>query len=417
MFAWARGEGAGMDLVEVDDLTAGLARFVDSVVVPLEDENAALLEDHRGAFYTERGGYSPAVVELIRQTRMESAKAGYYAMFCPTDIGGGGLSRRMELLTHEFLARRYGPARLLPFETVAHWAFGPSFMCSHFSPALRSRLLDDIVGGRVGMCFGMSEPDAGSDPWMMSTKAVRDGDEWVITGSKQWTSNGPHADYCYLFAVTDPTLVRGRRGGISCFVVPMDSPGVSVDSVIKFFGDAGGDEAILSFSEVRVPEENLVGTEGEGFKLALGGVSVGRVYNSGRALGYSQWALRQATEYAKSRVTFGKPIAEHQGVSFKLADSAMEIYAARHAALDLTARLDRGEVAIRELAMTKAFCCETMLRVADRAMQVCGAMGLTNETYLYRVWHLARTLQLADGSSVILRQTIVSRLLKGELDF
>jgi acyl-CoA dehydrogenase len=338
-------------------------------------------------------------------------------MFCPTDIGGGGLGRTAQLLTYEFLAQHYGPARFLPMETIAHWAFGPSFICSHLSPELRSGLLDDIVGGRVGLCFGMSEPDAGSDPWMMTTRAVRDGEEWVITGTKQWTSNGPHADYCYLFAVTDADLARARRGGISCFVVPMTAPGVAVDSVIKMFGEVGGNEAILSFTGVRVPASHLVGTEGEGFKLAIGGVSLGRVYNSGRALGYSQWALRQATEYARHRIAFGRPIAEHQGVSFKLADSAMEIYAARHAALDLTARLDRGEVAIRELAMTKAFCCETMLRVADRAMQVCGGMGLTNEMHLHRVWHIARQLQLADGSVEILRQTIATRLLRGELDF
>jgi len=406
-----------MELTEIHEVTAGLARFIDSVVIPLEDENDELMHDQRGAFYTERGGYSPAVVELIRHTRMESAKAGYYAMFCPADIGGGGLGRTAQLLTYEFLAKRYGPARMLPFETIAHWAFGPSFLCSHFSPELRSALLPEIVSGRVGMCFGMSEPDAGSDAWMMRTRAVPDGDCWVINGTKQWTSNGPHADYCYLFAVTDPALARERRGGISCFAVPMDAPGVAVDSVIKLFGDVGGNEAILSFTDVRVPAASLVGAEGQGFKLALGGVSLGRVYNSGRALGYSQWALRQATEYARARTTFGRPIAEHQGISFKLADSAMEIYAARHAALDLTARLDRGEVAIRELAMTKAFCCETMLRVADRAMQVCGGMGLTNETLLYRVWHLARALQLADGSAEILRETIATRLLRGELDF
>lgn len=402
---------------DIDELTSGLARFIDSVIIPLEDDNAALLEDGRGEFYTAMGGYSPAVVELIRRSRMESAKAGYYAMFCPTDVGGGGLGRRAQLLTYEFLTRRYGPARMLPYETIAHWAFGPSFICSHFSAGLRSRLLDDIVSGRVGMCFGMSEPDAGSDARMMKTRAVRDGDEWVINGTKQWTSNGPHADYCYLFAVTNPDLARERRGGISCFVVPMDAPGAAVDSVIRIFGEVGGNEAILSFTDVRVPADNLVGEEGQGFKLAIGGVSLGRVYNSGRALGYSQWALRQATEYAKSRVTFGKPISEHQGVSFKLAESAMEIYGARHAALDLTDRLDRGEVAIRELAMTKALCCETMLRVADRAMQVCGGMGITNETHLYRIWHMARALQLADGSGEILRQTIATRLLRGELDF
>lgn len=406
-----------MELTEIHEVTDGLARFIDNVVIPLEDENAGLLKDHRGAFFTDRGGYSPAVVDLIRRTRVESAKAGYYAMFCPADIGGGGLGKTEQLLTYEFLTRRYGPARMLPYETIAHWAFGPSFLCSQFTPDLRETLLDDIVSGRVGMCFGMSEPDAGSDAWMMRTKAERDGDEWVINGTKQWTTNGPHADYCYLFAVTDPVRARERRGGISCFVVPMNSPGARVDSVIKIFGDVGGNEAILSFTDVRVPAANLVGTEGQGFKLAIGGVSLGRVYNSGRAIGYSQWALRQATEYARTRVSFGKPIAEHQGVSFKLADSAMEIYAARHAALDLTARLDRGELAIRELAMTKAFCCETMLRVADRAMQVCGGMGITNETNLYRIWHMARALQLADGSSEILRQTIATRLLKGELTF
>jgi acyl-CoA dehydrogenase len=409
--------GTVLDKEEIDELIAGLARFIDSVIVPLEDNNAKLLEDRRGAFYTDQGGYSPEVVALIRKARQESAKAGYFAMFCPTEVGGGGLGRTAQLLTYEFLARRYGPARMLPLETIAHWAYGPSFLCSHFSPELRSRLLDDVVSGRAGMCFGMSEPDAGSDPWMMQTRAVKDGDEWIINGSKQWTSNGPHADYCYLFAVTEPDLVKQRKGGISCFVVPMDSPGASVDSVIRIFGEVGGNEAILSFTDVRVPKENLLGAEGQGFRLAIGGVSMGRVYNSGRALGYSQWALRQATEYAQVRMTFGRPIAEHQGVSFKLADSAMEIYAARHAALDLTARLDRGELAIRELAMTKALCCETMLRVADRAIQICGGMGITNEAHLYHVWHTARLLQLADGSAEILRQTIAQRLLRGELDF
>ncbi len=403
--------------VDIDELIAGLGRFVDTVVIPLEEENAGLLGDERGRLYDERGGYSPAVVDLIHRARMESAQAGYFAMFCPTDVGGGGLGRTAQLLAYEFLYKKYGPGRRLPYETIAHWAFGPSFLCSHFTATLKERVLDNIMSGRDGLCFGMSEPDAGSDAWMMRTNAYRDGEEWVINGTKQWTSNAPHATYCYLFAITDSTLARERRGGISCFLVPMSAPGVSVDSVIKILGDVGGDEAIVSFSDVRIPADHLVGTEGQAFKLAIGGVSLGRVYNSGRALGFSQWALRQATEYAKSRITFGKPIAEHQGVSFKLADSAMEIYAARHAALDLAARLDRGEVAIRELAMTKAFCCETMLRVADRTMQVCGGMGLTNELNLYRVWHLARVLQLADGSGEILRQTIASRLFKGELDF
>jgi acyl-CoA dehydrogenase len=401
---------------DIEEVTAGLSRFIETIVIPIEDEHEELFRDH-SELYGADGGYSSAVVDLIRKVRVESAKAGFYAMFCPEDIGGGGLGRRAQLLTYEYLTHRYGPARSLPYETIAHWAFGPSFLCQHFSRTLRDRLLDDVVSGRVGMCFGMSEPDAGSDPWMMRTTAVRDGDDWVINGTKQWTTNGPHADYCYLFAVTDPETVKNRRGGVSCFIVPMRSEGAAVDSVIKMFGEVGGNEAILSFRDVRVPADHLVGEEGQGMKLALGGVSLGRVYNSGRALGYSRWALEQAVDYARSRQTFGKPIGDHQGVSFKLADSAMEIYAARNAALNLTDRLDRGEKAIRELAMTKALCCEGMLRVADRAMQVCGGMGITNEMHLYKIWHMARALQLADGSGEILRVTIASRLLRGEIAF
>jgi acyl-CoA dehydrogenase len=273
------------------------------------------------------------------------------------------------------------------------------------------------MAGRVSMCFGMSEPNAGSDAWMMSTRAVRDGDGWLISGTKQWTSNSPYADYCYLFAVTDPVIHRERRGGVSCFVVPMSAPGVSVDSVIRMFGDVGGNEGIVSLVDVRVPAVNLIGAEGEGFRLAMGGVSLGRVFNSGRALGLSRWALERAVDYAKTRRAFGRPIAEHQGVSFKLAESAMDIYAAKGAARDLTERLDRGEKAIRELAMSKAICVEAFLRVADRCMQVCGAMGLTNELQMYKAWHTARALQLADGSAEILRETIAKRLLRGDVSF
>jgi acyl-CoA dehydrogenase len=403
--------------VDVDQLIAGLRDFIDRVVVPLEDSHSALLSDHRGDFYDDRGGYSAGVVDLIRRTRMESARAGYYGMFCPPEIGGGGLGNRINLLAYEFITRHYGPQYMLPIHTIAHWATGPSFLCAEFTESLSARLLDRISSGEVGMCFGMSEPDAGSDPWMMRTRAVRDGDDWVINGVKQWITNSPHADYCYLFAVTDPDRVRERTGGISCFVVSMSTPGVSVDSVIRILGEVGGNEGILSFADVRVPGDSLVGQEGAGFKLAMRGVGYGRVFNSARALGYSRWALEKAAKYAGTRVTFGKRIGEHQGVSFKLAESAMDIYGARHAALDMATRLDLGQPAIREMAMSKALCCEAMLRVADRCMQVCGGMGVTNEMGLYKVWLTARTLQLADGSGEILRETVAKRLLRGDLDF
>jgi acyl-CoA dehydrogenase len=402
--------------ISMDDLTDGLGRFVDSVVLPLEEERRDLFENPR-LTYRDDGAFAPEVQALIRRVKVASADAGYYQMFCPTSIGGGGLGKRHMFDAYEYLYRRYGPSRRLPYETISHWATGPSFLCEGFTPEARDEVLEDVVGGKVGMCFGMSEPDAGSDAWMMTTRAVRDGTEWVISGTKQWTTNSPIAEFCYLFAVTDPALHRERRGGVTCFIVPMQSPGVRVDSVIRMFGEIGGNEGIVSFNDVRVPDRYLVGSEGGGFKLALGGVSLGRVYNSARAVGLARWLLERAVEHARVRVTFGKPIVEHQGVSFKLADSAMEIYAARAAALDLTSRLDAGEPAIRELAMTKAFCAEMFLRVADRCMQVCGAMGLTNEMHMYAAWHQARAMQLADGSAEILRVTVANRLLRGELDF
>jgi acyl-CoA dehydrogenase len=404
------------DEVETSEVISGLLAFIDAVVLPLEDKNADLLHDPRN-LYDARGALAPAATALAREVRIASAAADYYGMFCPTEIGGGGLGSRAMLEAYESVYRRYGPARLLVEAVIAHWASGPSFLCAGFSPGMRDTLLADIMAGRVSTCFGMSEPNAGSDAWMMSTHARKDGDGWVISGTKQWTSNAPYADFCYLFAVTDPVIHRERKGGVSCFLVPMAAPGVSVDSVIRMFGHIGGNEAIVSFTDVRVPAANLIGAEGEGFRLAMGGVSLGRVFNSGRALGLSRWALERAVDYAKTRQTFGRPIAEYQGVSFKLAECAMDIYAAKGAARDLTERLDRGERPIRELAMSKAICAEAFLRVADRCMQVCGAMGLTNELEMYKAWHSAKAMQLADGSAEILRETIAKRLFRGEVRF
>jgi acyl-CoA dehydrogenase len=197
--------------------------------------------------------------------------------------------------------------------------------------------------------------------------------------------------------------------------MPMSTEGVAIDSVIRLMGDFGGNEAILSFTDVRVPATALVGDLDNGSRLAMGGVSIGRTYNAARSVGLARWALEKATDYAKIRVTFGHPIAEYQGVSFQLAESAMDVHAAWLVALDLGERLDRGERAVAEMAMAKAFCVEACYRVYERAMQIHGGMGLTNEVGLYKGWHQARRLKIADGSSEILRRTIANRVLAGDL--
>jgi acyl-CoA dehydrogenase len=397
------------------EVLAGLRSFIDSYVVPLETENAGLLKDR--CRYTEHGGYTADYVKLLKTVRAESARAGYYTMFCPEDIGGGGLGYEVMVRAYEMLYHLYGPGRSLVTSTLAHWTTGPSYLCSHLSGPLREALLDDIVSGQVSMCFAMSEPDGGSDAWNMSTAAVRDGGQWCVNGTKQWITGSPYADYCFLFAVTDRTLARARKGGITCFLVPMTSPGVSVDSVIRMFGHIGGNEGIVSFTDVRVPDEHVVGELGAGMHLALRGVNNGKVYNSGVAVGIARWAFEIAAEYAGTRHTFGAPISRHQGVSFKLADSAIEIHAARLVALDLARRLDQGELALRELAMSKVHCVEAAYRVVERCMQVCGAMGLTNEMRLTDGWHHLRSLFLADGSAEVLRRAIANYVLKGDRSF
>jgi acyl-CoA dehydrogenase len=332
-------------------------------------------------------------------------------------VGGGGLGPVALYAAWEGISHHTGPGRLLADQVIGHWTSGPSFLLGELQPALRDGVVDDVMSGTSTVCFAMSEPDAGSDAWAMSTRAVRDGDEWVINGTKQWISNSPHAKYAFVWAVTDDEMRKGRSGGISCFLVPTATPGFQVDSVLKLFEHAGGNEGIVSFTDVRVSDDHVVGSLHRGFDLALRGVSDGRIYNAGHCVGMARWALEQATEHARTRKTFGKTISEYQGVTFQLAECAMEIYAAKTMSLDCARRFERGERALKELDMMKAYTTEACFRVIDRCMQVCGGMGLTNEMRLVAGWHFARMVRIADGTGEIMRRNIANRLLKGDLAF
>jgi acyl-CoA dehydrogenase len=215
--------------------------------------------------------------------------------------------------------------------------------------------------------------------------------------------------------VTDNGLRKERRGGVSCFVVPASARGFSIDSVISLFGQNGGHEGIVSFSDVRVPKAALVGELNQGFALAMTGVSTGRLYNAARCVGLSQWVLNKASAFAGQRVTFGRPIAEYQGVSFQLADCAMDVYAADMMGRHCADRLASGVRSDDHVAMAKVYATEACFRVYDRCMQIFGGMGLTNEMKLTEGWHQARIVRIADGSSEILRRNIGRALTLGRL--
>ncbi|WP_416897822.1 MAG: acyl-CoA dehydrogenase family protein [Minwuia sp.] len=400
---------------DVKDVVEGLLAFARSEVVPRHEKHRELLEDGRRR-YAEDGRIAPDVQALIREVRMAASEAGYYQMCVPESLGGGGLGMQAYYAGWQALFHALGPQYWLMLYCVSHWAFGPSRLLERVTDRARDEILEPLMKGEKGMCFGLSEPGAGSDASMIRTKAVPDGDGWVIEGRKIWTTNSPTADYCILFAVTDPERAAARKGGISAFLVPTNAPGFEVQRVVKMFGHIGGDEAELRFEGLRVEPWQVVGELHQGFANALYGVSLGRVYNSARAVGYGRWAVEMALDYAQAREAFGHPISEYQGVTFPLASSAMELHAAHLMGLNAAKLLDQGEPAVKELSMTKAYSVEIGVRAVDRAMQTHGAMGFTNELGLHEAWHTLRIINVADGTNEILRRTIIQRMLKGDLD-
>jgi alkylation response protein AidB-like acyl-CoA dehydrogenase len=400
---------------EIREARDGVLAFARAEVMPRHEKHRALLEDTR-KLYREDGRLSDEAVALIRGVRRAAAKAGFYTMCVPEALGGGGLGHLAYYVGWEELFRHCGPQNWLMLYVISHWAFGPSRLLERISDEARHRVLGPMMAGNASMCFGLSEPGAGSDAAAIATRAVPDGDGWRISGRKIWTTNAPMADYCIVFAVTDSALASARKGGISAFLVPTTSPGFEVQRIIRLFGHVGGDEAELRLDDVYVERWQLVGEFNRGFEAALYGVSLGRIYNSARAVGYGRWALERALEYSRVRQAFGRPIADYQGVTFPLAESAAELHAAHLMGLNAAALLDKGQPAVKELSMAKAYSVQVGFRAVDRAMQTHGAIGFTNELGLYHAWHSLRVINVADGTNEILNRTVVQRLLKGDTD-
>ena len=408
--------GVAFDLTEdVVAVRDGVLRFVEAQVAPRIERHRAVLEDQR-RLYGDDGRYAPEIRALIRDIRMLSAEAGFYAMCAPTELGGGGLGHLVYYVAWEAIYRRLGSQGVgIPW-VIAHWAFGPSRLLTQVTDEARRRCLAGMMSGETSMCFGLSEPGAGSDASMIQTRAVKSGRGWRIAGRKLWTSNAPTAEWCIVFAITDAGKAARKAGGISAFLVPTDASGFSVESVVRLFGHAGGHEGALVLDDVEVQPWQLVGQLDEGFKIALYGVSLGRVYNSARAVGQGRWALEMALDYAKQRQAFGAPIADYQGVSFPLAQCATELHAAHLMGLNAAMLLDRGDKAVKELSMAKAYAVQAGFRAVDRAMQTHGGMGLTNEVGLVHAWHDLRIVNIADGTNEILTRTIAQRLLTGDVE-
>ncbi|MCY8938242.1 acyl-CoA dehydrogenase family protein [Peribacillus frigoritolerans] len=403
---------------ETQEIIKGIKQFINKVVIPLEEENRDLLYNER-KYYLEDGRRHPKVEELRRIVRKESAKAGFYTMFGAEELGGGGFGPLTALLVNEAIGKHYPHRKLIEHVVIpSPFTNGLTPVLNGLKQELKDKYIEGIGSGEKTLCFGLTEPDAGSDVWGIKTRAVKDGNEWVLNGTKQWISHAHYADYCMLFAVTNPELQAKRKGGITCFFVETKSEGFNVDSVIPVMGSLGGDATIISIDNLRIPEENIIGELDQGFGKAMNGINNGRLGMSGKCIGSAQWALQKAVEYSKIRKTFGKTLSEHQTIQNMLAECALDIYAARNMALNCAWKIENStKTPTKEISMVKAFCTEMMGRVYDRAIQIHGGMGLSNELGLEEGYRNARLVRIPDGTSEIHRRTIARSLLKGDLSF
>ena len=273
----------------------------------------------------------------------------------------------------------------------------------------RQRWLPDLLGGELLGAYCLSEAHAGSDPAAMRTTARRDGDEYVLNGAKAWVTHGGHADFYKVMARTSD-----ERGGISCFLVPADTPGLSADPPERKMGLTGSATATMRFDNVRVDASRRLGAEGEGLRIALSGLDAGRLGIAAVATGLAQGALDAAVAYAKERETFGRAIIEHQGLAFLLADMAAAVQSARATYLAAARRKDQGLAYGTEAAVTKMVATDNAMRVTTDAVQVLGGYGYTRDFPVERYMREAKVMQIFEGTNQIQRMVIGRALSRGD---
>lgn len=272
---------------------------------------------------------------------------------------------------------------------------------------LKQTFLKPLASGQQLGCFCLTEPQAGSDASALKTRAQKQGDSYVLNGSKSFITSGANADVAIVFAVTDPDA--GRKG-ISAFVVPTDNPGYQVGTVEQKMGQHASDTAQVFFENCMIPASHRLGDEGEGYKIALMNLESGRIGIGAQCVGMARAAFECALDYAHDRVTFGKPIIEHQSVAFRLADMATQLEAARLMVLNAADLRDRAEPCLKQASMAKLFASEVAEKICSSAIQVLGGYGYLRDFPLERIARDVRVAQIYEGTSDIQRMIIAREI-------
>lgn len=370
-------------------IAEGVRAFVERELMPHED-----LVDRLDAVPDE----------LFEEIRRKAIANGYYALNMPEEHGGGGLGASERAVAE------------IEFGRVSR---ALAIICNRPAPILRACTGDQVetylkptIRGERWECFALTEPGAGSDARAISTRAVADGDDYVINGTKQFITMALRADFIILFAVTGTEDgPRGPRNRITAFLVDKDLPGITV-TPLDVLSNRGMKSCIISFEDVRVPARNILGEEGGGFAIAKSWIFSGRVMLAANCVGLAERAMRVAAEWANTRKAFGQVIGKYQGTAFKFADMATEIHATRLMVFDAAAKMDAGTITQREASQVNLFGSEMVGRVTDNALQVMGGMGVTRDMPIERFWRDARVERIWEGTSEIHRDIISKDVLR-----
>ncbi len=373
-----------------------------SLVSPDAAEVIALARDFARDELAPRAAEAEEHEQFPRELVRRLGELGFLGISYPEELGGGGQPFETYLQALEELAGAWASVAL----AVSVHAITCFPLANFGTVEQQRRWLPDMLGGQLLGGYCLSEPHAGSDPAALRTTARRDGGDYVITGTKAWVTHGGHADYYTLFARTSDD---GSRG-ISCFLVPADADGLHVHPPERKMGLTGSTTATIDCDEVRVGADRLIGDEGKGLSIALAALDSGRLGIAAIAVGVAQAALDHAVAYAKTRETFGKPIIEHQGLGFLLADMAAAVLPARATTLEAARRRDRGLPYAREASIAKLVATDAAMQVTTDAVQVLGGAGYTRDFPVERLMREAKVMQIFEGTNQIQRLVIARHL-------
>ena len=373
-----------------------VSKFVDEKLMPLE--KAVMAREAKG----EPVSLLPEEEDPLLA---ECQEYGLWALDAPEEVGGVNLPTTVMLAIQEKLKSTITPFIFPPDSPNLHMLMAVA------TPDQKVKYMQPYAQGEAKSCIAISEPGAGGDPAQMKTRAVRDGDEWVINGRKIWGSNVPKADFIILMAATDPD--KGAHGGITAFIVEKGTPGFIIEREIPMLGGARTYELIMD--DLRLPDSQILGEVGAGFAPMQKRLTVRRLEMGAMCVGMAQRAIDMMVEHTQQRETFGQKLSDRQAIQWWIADGATKIHAARLMVMDAAEKQDRGEDVRTVASMIKVFATEMATEVIDQAMQSFGAMGMTRELPFAIMSQRLRLARIYEGPTEVHRMAIARRVLKGQL--